>query len=121
MAMKHAKDYYGLELGIDTTISCRPRRLVSQITVLSCRPNKAVWGERVCARFRIHQDGVLKARDTFEIMRAEDVAGRPTRSCSASLVRPQCVQAALEDLGVTLESETDVNAGVRALQGLAGS
>ena len=49
-------------------------RLVSQTTGFVVQPNKAVVGANAFAHASgIHQDGVLKARDTYEIMRAEDV------------------------------------------------
>jgi isopropylmalate/homocitrate/citramalate synthase len=49
-------------------------RLVAQTTGFVVQPNKAVVGANAFAHASgIHQDGVLKARDTYEIMRAEDV------------------------------------------------
>jgi 2-isopropylmalate synthase len=49
-------------------------RMVSQTTGFVVQPNKAVVGANAFAHaIGIHQDGVLKARDTYEIMRAEDV------------------------------------------------
>ena len=54
--------------------SCPTSRLVSQITGFVVQPNKAVVGANAFAHASgIHQDGVLKARKTYEIMRAEDV------------------------------------------------
>src|SRR3984885_2175583 len=74
MAVKTRKDYFGLELGIDTRQIVPASKLVSQITGFVVQPNKAVVGANAFAHASgIHQDGVLKARDTYEIMRAEDV------------------------------------------------
>jgi 2-isopropylmalate synthase len=72
-------------VGIDTTQIVAASRMVSQTTGFVVQPNKAVVGANAFAHASgIHQDGVLKARDTYEIMRAEDVGWAPTRSCWAS-------------------------------------
>ena len=74
MAVRTRKDYFGLALGIDTTQIVPASRLVAQTTGFVVQPNKAVVGANAFAHASgIHQDGVLKARDTYEIMRAEDV------------------------------------------------
>ena len=74
MAVKTRKDYFGLTLGIETQHILAASRMVSQTTGFVVQPNKAVVGANAFAHASgIHQDGVLKARDTYEIMRAEDV------------------------------------------------
>ena len=75
MAVKTRRDYFGLTLGkIDATQIVPASRMVSQTTGFVVQPNKAVVGANAFAHASgIHQDGVLKARDTYEIMRAEDV------------------------------------------------
>ncbi|MCA3167442.1 MAG: 2-isopropylmalate synthase, partial [Burkholderiales bacterium] len=74
MAVRTRKDYFGLELGVDTTQIVPASKLVAGITGFIVQPNKAVVGANAFAHASgIHQDGVLKARDTYEIMRAEDV------------------------------------------------
>ena len=74
MAVKTRRDYFGLDLGIDTRHILAASRMVSQTTGFVVQPNKAVVGANAFAHASgIHQDGVLKARDTYEIMRAEDV------------------------------------------------
>src|SRR5512145_1452084 len=74
MAVKTRRDYFGLEVGIDTRHIVAASRMVSQTTGFVVQPNKAVVGANAFAHASgIHQDGVLKARDTYEIMRAEDV------------------------------------------------
>jgi 2-isopropylmalate synthase len=70
MAMKTRKDYYGLELGIDTTHIVPTSKLVSQITGFVVQPNKAV----VCSKRAIPTKSCVP----------KTWAGRPTRSCSAS-------------------------------------
>src|SRR5690606_33015616 len=80
MAVKTRRDYFGLEVGIDTTQIVPTSRLVSGITGFPVQPNKAVVGANAFAHASgIHQDGVLKQRDTYEIMRAEDVGWAANR------------------------------------------
>src|SRR5690606_31979883 len=74
MAVKTRRDYFDLEVGVDTTQIVPASKLVSSITGFPVQPNKAVVGANAFAHASgIHQDGVLKQRDTYEIMRAEDV------------------------------------------------
>ena len=95
MAVKTRKDYFGLELGIDTTQIVPASRMVSQTTGFVVQPNKAVVGANAFAHASgIHQDGVLKARDTYEIMRAEDVGWSANKIVLGKLSRPQRLQAA---------------------------
>ena len=71
MAVKTRRDYFGLDVGIDAKHIVAASRMVSQTTGFVVQPNKAVVGANAFAHASgIHQDGVLKARDTYEIMRA---------------------------------------------------
>ncbi|MFH0738771.1 MAG: 2-isopropylmalate synthase [Candidatus Omnitrophota bacterium] len=75
MAIKTRKDIFrGLESGINTAQICKVSRLVSKLTGFVVSPNKAIVGGNA---FRhesgIHQDGVLKERSTYEIIRPQDV------------------------------------------------
>src|ERR1043165_6668346 len=71
MAMRTRKDFFKLETRLDTTHIVPTSRLVAQITGFVVQPNKAVVGANAFAHASgIHQDGVLKARNTYEIMRA---------------------------------------------------
>ncbi len=75
MAIKTRKDIFrGLDSRINTTQICKVSRLVSKLTGFSVSPNKAIVGGNA---FRhesgIHQDGVLKERSTYEIIRPQDV------------------------------------------------
>jgi 2-isopropylmalate synthase len=80
MAVRTRKDFFKLDLRIDATQIVPASKLVSQITGFVVQPNKAVVGANAFAHASgIHQDGVLKARDTYEIMRAEDVGWSANR------------------------------------------
>jgi 2-isopropylmalate synthase len=118
MAVKTRKDYFGLELGIDTTQIVPASKLVSQITGFVVQPNKAVVGANAFAHASgIHQDGVLKARDTYEIMRAEDVGWSANKIVLGKLSGRNAFKQRLQELGISLDSEGELNYGVRAFQG----
>ncbi len=74
MALKVRKDFWGLETGINTSEIYKSSRLVSHLTGIAVQRNKAIVGENAFAHEAgIHQDGYLKERTTYEIMRPEDV------------------------------------------------
>ncbi|MCE1249532.1 MAG: 2-isopropylmalate synthase, partial [Comamonadaceae bacterium] len=74
MAVKTRKDYFNLQVDIATEHIVAASRMVSQTTGFVVQPNKAVVGANAFAHESgIHQDGVLKHRETYEIMRAQDV------------------------------------------------
>jgi 2-isopropylmalate synthase len=74
MAVKTRRDYFDLDMNIDPLHIVAASRMVSQTTGFVVQPNKAVVGANAFAHASgIHQDGMLKARETYEIMRAEDV------------------------------------------------
>ncbi len=100
MAVKTRRDYFGLDVRVDPSQIVPASRLVSQTTGFVIQPNKAVVGANAFAHASgIHQDGVLKARDTYEIMRAEDVGWSRQQDRAGQAVRPQCVQAAVAGTG----------------------
>jgi 2-isopropylmalate synthase len=110
MAVKTRKDYFDLEVGIDTQHIVAASRMVSQTTGFVVQPNKAVVGANAFAHASgIHQDGVLKARDTYEIMRAEDVGWSANKIVLGKLSGRNAFKQRLHDLGVGLESETEIN------------
>ena len=74
MAIKTRQDYYGVHTNINTPKLCSVSRLVSSVTGMLVQRNKAIVGQNAFAHEAgIHQDGVLKERSTYEIMRPEDV------------------------------------------------
>src|SRR3989304_2441917 len=80
MAVRTRKDFFGVETRLDATQIVPTSRLVSQITGFTVQPNKAVVGANAFAHASgIHQDGVLKGRQTYEIMTAEDVGWTTNR------------------------------------------
>lgn len=74
MAIRTRSDYYGCKTGIETQRLVPTSRLVSSITGIQVQRNKAIVGRNAFAHEAgIHQDGMLKERTTYEIMRPEDV------------------------------------------------
>ena len=120
MAVKTRKDYFGLEVGIDTTQIVPASRLVSQTTGFVVQPNKAVVGANAFAHASgIHQDGVLKARDTYEIMRAEDVGWAANKIVLGKLSGRNAFKQRLQDLGIVMNSEADINTAFARFKELA--
>lgn len=74
MAIRTRGDHYGFSTGIDTKKLFPASRMVSTFTGLSVQRNKAIVGQNAFAHEAgIHQDGVLKHRETYEIMNPADV------------------------------------------------
>jgi 2-isopropylmalate synthase len=120
MALRTRADYYKLTVGIDTTQIVPASKMVSQITGFAVQPNKAVVGANAFAHASgIHQDGILKARETYEIMRAEDVGWTANKIVLGKLSGRNAFKARLQELGIDLESEADVNAAFARFKDLA--
>jgi 2-isopropylmalate synthase len=120
MAVKTRRDYFGLDVGIDTQQIMPASRLVSQTTGFVVQPNKAVVGANAFAHASgIHQDGVLKARDTYEIMRAEDVGWAANKIVLGKLSGRNAFKQRLQELGIDLDSETEVNQAFAKFKELA--
>ncbi|WP_025916013.1 2-isopropylmalate synthase [Herminiimonas sp. CN] len=120
MALRTRKDYFNFEVGIDATQIVPASKLVSQITGFAVQPNKAIVGANAFAHASgIHQDGILKARDTYEIMRAEDVGLSANKIVLGKLSGRNAFKQRLDDLGIGLDSEAEVNAAFTRFKELA--
>jgi 2-isopropylmalate synthase len=120
MALRTRRDYFDLEMGIDATQIVPASRMVSQTTGFVVQPNKAVVGANAFAHASgIHQDGVLKARDTYEIMRAEDVGWSTNKIVLGKLSGRNAFKQRLQDLGIQMESEGEINAAFARFKDLA--
>jgi 2-isopropylmalate synthase len=120
MAVRTRRDYFGLDLAIDTTQIVPASRMVSQTTGFVVQPNKAVVGANAFAHASgIHQDGVLKARDTYEIMRAEDVGWAANKIVLGKLSGRNAFKQRLQELGIEMESEAEINAAFARFKDLA--
>ena len=74
MTVRTRQDVFKCNTKIDSKKILKCSRLVSSITGLPVQPNKAIVGKNAFAHESgIHQDGIIKSRETYEIMRAEDI------------------------------------------------
>ena len=120
MAVKTRRDLFNLDTSIDTTQIVPSSRLVSTITGYPVQPNKAVVGANAFAHESgIHQDGVLKHRETYEIMRAEDVGWGANKLTLGKLSGRNAFRARLTELGISLDGEEALNAAFARFKTLA--
>ena len=120
MALKVRHDLFDLETGIDTTQIVPVSKLVSAITGYPVQPNKAVVGANAFAHESgIHQDGVLKHPQTYEIMTAESVGWAANRLTLGKLSGRNAFKTKLQELGIELDSEEALNAAFARFKELA--
>ena len=120
MALRTRKDFFGLETRIDTTQIVPASRLVSQITGFVVQPNKAVVGANAFAHASgIHQDGVIKARETYEIMTAEDVGWAANKIVLGKLSGRTAFRQRLKEIGIELDDEEGYNKAFQRFKDLA--
>ncbi len=120
MTVRTRRDVFQLDTGIDTTQIVPASRLVSNITGFPVQPNKAIVGANAFAHESgIHQDGVLKHRETYEIMRAEDVGWSTNRMVLGKHSGRNAFRTRLEELGVSFGSEEELNAAFARFKELA--
>lgn len=120
MTVRTRQDVFECDSTLDTTHIVPTSRLVSTITGFPVQPNKAIVGANAFAHESgIHQDGVLKARETYEIMRAEDVGWSANRIILGKHSGRNAFRTRLEDLGVNFASEEELNKAFSAFKDLA--
>jgi 2-isopropylmalate synthase len=120
MAVRTRRDVFPCETRIDTTQIVPASRLVAGITGFSVQPNKAIVGANAFAHESgIHQDGVLKSRETYEIMRAEDVGWTANRMVLGKHSGRNAFRTRLKELGIEIESEEVLNAAFARFKELA--
>jgi 2-isopropylmalate synthase len=83
---------------------------VANITGFHVQPNKAIVGANAFAHESgIHQDGVLKARETYEIMKAQDVGWNNNRMVMGKHSGRNAFRSKLEELGITFETAAELD------------
>src|SRR4029077_7979649 len=119
MALHTRRDFFAIETGVRSEEIFKTSRLLSHITGIHVQPNKAIVGENAFAHEAgIHQDGVLKEKLTYEIMRPEDI-GRPSNKLVLGKHSGRHALAArLKDLGFDL-SGPDLDRAFRTFKDLA--
>ena len=111
MTVRTRKDVFSCDTKLDTRQIVHCSRLVSTITGFPVQPNKAIVGANAFAHESgIHQDGVLKSRETYENMRAEDVGWNANRMVLGKHSGRNAFRTRLEELGISFEKEKELNA-----------
>jgi 2-isopropylmalate synthase len=120
MAVRTRRDLFTCDSRIDTTQIVPTSRLVSNITGFPVQPNKAVVGANAFAHESgIHQDGVIKMRETYEIMRAEDVGWIANRMVLGKHSGRNAFKTRLKELGIEFKTDAELNSAFERFKDLA--
>lgn len=120
MAVRTRKDMFSCQTTLDTREIMACSKLVSSITGFPVQPNKAIVGANAFAHEAgIHQDGILKNRETYEIMRAEDVGWAANRMVLGKHSGRNAFKSRMAELGTEFASETELNAAFFRFKQLA--
>ena len=106
MALKTRSDFYKLQTGINTRLLSPTSRKLSTVTGMQVQRNKAIVGQNAFAHEAgIHQDGMLKERSTYEIMRPEDVGIPRTELVLGKHSGRHALKQRINDLGYHITEE----------------
>ncbi len=120
MAVRTRRDIFPCDVDLDISQIVPCSRLVAGITGFPVQPNKAIVGANAFAHESgIHQDGVLKKRETYEIMRAQDVGWTTNRMVLGKHSGRNAFRTRLAELGIEFQSEEDLNAAFARFKDLA--
>lgn len=120
MATRTRQDLFDIRTNIDSTQIVPTSRLVSNITGFAVQPNKAIVGANAFAHESgIHQDGVLKHRETYEIMKAEDVGWNANKMVMGKHSGRAAFRSRLDELGVSFETDAALNEAFARFKELA--
>ncbi len=120
MAVSTRKDVFSCRPGLNTREIVACSKLVSNITGFPIQPNKAIVGANAFAHESgIHQDGVLKNPETYEIMRAEDVGWSANRMVLGKHSGRNAFRSRMQELGVEFASEESLNTAFDRFKQLA--
>ncbi|MCF6204467.1 MAG: 2-isopropylmalate synthase [Methylococcaceae bacterium] len=110
MAIRTRQDIFSCQTTLDTREILNCSKLVSSITGFPVQPNKAIVGANAFAHESgIHQDGVLKNPETYEIMKAEDVGWSANRMVLGKHSGRNAFKSRMTELGHEFSSEEDLN------------
>jgi 2-isopropylmalate synthase len=111
MTLQTRKPRLGLDTGIDATQIMHASRLVSNLTGLMVQPNKAIVGANAFAHESgIHQDGMLKHQETYEIMRPEAVGVTQSRLVLGKHSGRNALFTRFREMGLNLTDEEQTKA-----------
>jgi 2-isopropylmalate synthase len=106
MALKTRGDFYGATTNIDTTQIIRTSRMVVNYTGSRVQANKAIVGANAFAHEAgIHQDGILKHKSTYEIMRPEDIGISQSELVLGKHSGRHALRVRMNELGYELETD----------------
>ena len=110
MAVRTRQDVFSCDTRLDTTQIMNCSKLVSGITGFNVQPNKAIVGANAFAHESgIHQDGVLKSRETYEIMRAQDVGWSTNKLVLGKHSGRNAFKNRMSELNIDFTSEEELN------------
>jgi 2-isopropylmalate synthase len=119
MGLKVRKDIMPFTTNIDTTMLSKASKLVSNVTGFPVQYNKAIVGKNAFSHESgIHQDGMLKNVETYEIMRPEDVGVKETSLMLGKLSGRHAFRDKLENMGYAL-SDAAIEDAFRRFKDLA--
>ncbi|OOV87171.1 2-isopropylmalate synthase [Oceanospirillum linum] len=110
MGIRTRPDIFTVQTRIEPLHIVPTSRLVSTVTGFPVQPNKAIVGKNAFAHESgIHQDGVLKHRETYEIMKAQDVGWNTNAIVLGKHSGRNAFRSRLTDLGISFDSEAELN------------
>ena len=110
MTVKTRRDIFSCDTRINTKKIMNCSRLVSSITGFPVQPNKAIVGKNAFAHESgIHQDGIIKSRETYEIMRAEDIGLVSNSLVLGKHSGRNALKQKMDQLNLQYESEESFN------------
>src|SRR6266545_2833330 len=119
MALRTRQDFFEVDTRVRTEEIFKASRLLSHITGVHVQPNKAIVGENAFAHEAgIHQDGVLKEKLTYEIMRPQDIGRAANKLVMGKHSGRHALAARLKDLGFDLD-ETELGKAFKKFKDLA--
>ena len=120
MAVRTRQDIFPVDTRINTKEIMSASRLVSSITGFPVQPNKAIVGANAFAHESgIHQDGVIKKRETYEIMRAEDVGWDTNKMVLGKHSGRNAFKTRLRELGFEFSSDEELKSAFGRFKELA--
>ena len=106
MAIRTRQDFFDIDTAVQSREFYRSSRMVAEMLAIDVPPNKAVVGDNAFAHSSgIHVDGVLKKRETYEIMKPEDVGSPKTRVVLTARTGRHGLKHRLEEIGYSLSTE----------------
>ncbi len=108
MALRVRSDYFGATTAINTTEIKKTSQLVSHLMGIDIQANKAIVGENAFAHSSgIHQDGLLKSKDVYEIIDPRDIGLTDMEMILTARSGKHALMASVQKLGYVISDESD--------------